>query len=114
MELKDVVLSTIAEMQSDQEENQTPHQAPKKDEIPQSIDTDSSKAVDSNLNESSQISDEIHFLQSVRERLLVLFEGFQSPNNKEIEAKVDLTLNFLEYLLSTIDVRLEALTKGKE
>jgi hypothetical protein len=46
-------------------------------------------------------------LEGIRERLLVLFEGFQSPNNAQIEAKVDLTLNFFEYLLGTIDNRLE-------
>jgi len=40
---------------------------------------------------------------------LVLFEGFQSPNNVNIEAKVDLTLNFFEYLLATIDNRLETI-----
>jgi len=43
----------------------------------------------------------------MRERIHVLFEGFQSPNNANIEAKVDLTLNFLEYLLSSIEVRLK-------
>jgi len=53
--------------------------------------------------------DERHFCESMRERILVLFEGFQSPNNKSIEAKVDLTLNFLEYLLAVIDERLETL-----
>lgn len=57
------------------------------------------------------IDDERQFCQSMRERILVLFEGFQSPNNKSIEAKVDLTLNFLEYLLAVIDERLEILDK---
>ncbi|MDR2638239.1 MAG: hypothetical protein LBC09_00195 [Helicobacteraceae bacterium] len=63
--------------------------------------------------ESDQISDrardEAKFLSAVKERLLVLFEGFQSPNNKAVEAKVDLTLNFLEYLLSAIEERLDEL-----
>ena len=56
---------------------------------------------------------EILFLNSLRERLLVLFEGFQAPNNTNIEAKVDMTLNFLEYALATIDLRAEQLEKGK-
>ena len=38
--------------------------------------------------------------------MLVLFEGFQAPNNTNIEAKVDLTLNYLEYVLASIDSRL--------
>jgi hypothetical protein len=47
------------------------------------------------------------FLKNVRERILVLFDGFQAPNNTGIDAKIDLTLNFLEYLLATIDEKLK-------
>ncbi len=53
------------------------------------------------------------YLKSIKERLLVLFEGFQAPNNTNIEAKIDMTLNFLEYTLATIDTRVEMLEKGK-
>jgi len=53
------------------------------------------------------------FYLSLRERILVLFEGFQSPNNKSIEAKIDLTLNFLEYLLATVDEQLEQMDSSK-
>lgn len=53
------------------------------------------------------LEDEKVFLNSVRERLLVLFEGLQSPNNRNIEAKVDLIINFLEYKLAVVDERLE-------
>jgi hypothetical protein len=55
--------------------------------------------------------DEIKYLENMREKMLVLFEGFQSPNNKNIEAKLDLTINFLEYILSTLDERLDKLKK---
>jgi hypothetical protein len=48
----------------------------------------------------------------MRERLLVLFEGFQAPNNTNIEAKVDMTLNFLEYILVTIDNRVQEIEKS--
>ena len=61
----------------------------------------------------SVLEDEKHFCESMRERILVLFEGFQSPNNKSIEAKVDLTLNFLEYSLAVLDERLEKLENAK-
>ncbi|AFL68849.1 hypothetical protein Sulba_1561 [Sulfurospirillum barnesii SES-3] len=59
------------------------------------------------IEENSAEERERQFYINLRERILVLFEGFQSPNNKNIEAKIDLTLNFLEYLLATIDEQLE-------
>jgi len=115
MELKDVILSTLAEMEdnvsdkalsleNDFEVKEIKEVTPvKKPEV---------KAVSKNVEGSSPES-ELKFLNSMRERLLVLFEGFQAPNNVNIEAKVDLTLNFLEYVLATIDARAELLEKGK-
>jgi len=120
MELKDVILSTLAEMEESvdtlaQQQTQTSpeketffeatpsqhsHTAPLKEEKP--------LVTEGNNNES-----ELHYLNSVRERLLVLFEGFQAPNNTNIEAKVDMTLNFLEYMLATIDSRVQKLEKGE-
>jgi len=38
-----------------------------------------------------------------------MFEGFNSPKNQNTDAKVDLTINFLEYLLSVTDERLDAI-----
>ena len=116
MELKDVILSTLAEMEENvakptpkfevketlslaKVEEKEPI-AEVKDEVLESID------------ESSQES-ELMYLNSIKERLLVLFEGFQAPNNTNIEAKIDMTLNFLEYTLATIDTRVELLEKGK-
>jgi len=68
------------------------------------------------LSETSDLArfvgEEREFLERMRERLLVLFEGFQSPNNRAVEAKIDLTLNFLEYMLATLDERIEALKKA--
>ena len=46
------------------------------------------------------------FLQKLRERILVLFEGLQSPNITELDKKLDLTINFLEYTLAEIDKQL--------
>jgi hypothetical protein len=116
MELKDVILSTLAEME---------------EEIPQKVlsnvsndfeiketktlKTEKEIAVPSNkVAMSSNIESELMYLSSIRERLLVLFEGFQAPNNKNIEAKVDMTLNFLEYVLATIDTRVQNLEKGNK
>ncbi len=103
MELKDVILSTLAEMDDDaviqndvcKQEKAVP--SPQKQENP-----------------SLAEHDEQLWLESVRERLLVLFEGFQSPNNVQIEAKIDLSLNFLEYLLANIDTRLERIKGNRD
>jgi hypothetical protein len=34
------------------------------------------------------------FLKHIKERLLVLFEGLQSPNTENLDVKLDVTLNF--------------------
>ena len=46
------------------------------------------------------------FLQKLREKILVLFEGLQSPNINNLDKKLDLTINFLEYTLAEIDKQL--------
>jgi len=96
MELKDMVMSTLAELEEREEV------AVKQEDSTDSKITESQHAMEiDNINSSEK-----EFYENIRERILVLFEGFQSPNNKNIEAKVDLTLNFLEYMLATIDERL--------
>lgn len=118
MELKDVILSTLAEMEEE------PVKATPKFEVKETLavkeveekkieeavvtQTALEELVDENSCES-----ELMYLNSIKERLLVLFEGFQAPNNTNIEAKIDMTLNFLEYTLATIDSRVELLEKGK-
>lgn len=115
MELKDVILSTLAEM-----EEEIPKEAI--NNISASFEIKETKTVEKftpkvekevSIITSSGIDSEARYLSSIRERLLVLFEGFQAPNNKDIEAKVDMTLNFLEYVLATIDSHLEKIDQGK-
>ena len=104
MELKDVILSTLAEM-----EDEVPNQTPKQNVISEKKKSPISQVSSKKHIESSE--SEVIYLHSIRERLLVLFEGFQAPNNTNIEAKVDMTLNFLEYVLATIDTRVQNLEK---
>ncbi|PNV83543.1 MAG: hypothetical protein C0627_05535 [Sulfurimonas sp.] len=120
MELKDVILSTLAEMenikpeknmidnikpiQNSQEKSQKEQKKEYKPEV-QSEDNPTSQ-------DERSLSSEMQFLKSMRERLLVLFEGFQAPNNINIEAKIDMTLNFLEYVLVTIYSRVEEIERG--
>lgn len=106
MELKDMILSTLAELD---EQTEAHEQAEKKANAPKASAGEPAAPAKTPPQEPVVLSDDMRFLKNVRERILVLFEGFQSPNNQNIEAKVDLTLNFLEYLLASIDERLEKL-----
>jgi hypothetical protein len=116
MELKDVILSTLAEMEDikPDRDNQKIEDDLKpfiKKEF--KIEAKSETQTIATEAKESGVSSEMLFLTSLRERLLVLFEGFQAPNNTNIEAKIDLTLNFLEYVLVTIDTRVEELERGE-
>ena len=130
-QLKDVILSTLAEIQEN-----VPQEKEPVNNIQGSIEKKSEEKTERSVTEnfkeprrsrenfftevtskqeskvSSETENELLFLNSLRERMLVLFEGFQAPNNTSLEAKIDLTLNFLEYVLSTVDERIDKI-KGK-
>ncbi|MEA1983900.1 MAG: hypothetical protein U9N39_10180 [Campylobacterota bacterium] len=114
MELKDVILSTLAEMEEspnvvEKVEQEIQIGTATKEEV---VATQAEVINTPSEEKSSSLESELIYLNSIRERLLVLFEGFQAPNNSNIEAKVDMTLNFLEYTLATIDTRVQKLEKG--
>jgi hypothetical protein len=120
MELKDVILSTLAEIE---ELSPVPESVERLERVVEEKPRHVSEEVVSKtpIVETVQTvietvhavrDDEARMLEGIRERLLVLFEGFQSPNNTQIEAKVDLTLNFFEYLLATIDNRLDTIKES--
>jgi len=114
MELKDVILSTLAEMEdTTTADESTLSSAPKQEQFfePTHKEETTTQETVRSEPESNSIESELIYLNSIRERLLVLFEGFQAPNNANIEAKVDMTLNFLEYTLATIDSRVQKLQK---
>ena len=119
MELKDVILSTLAEMEEEIPEqvlsnisNDFEVKETKILKVEKEIPAPT-KSVEI-VSISTNVESELMYLSSIRERLLVLFEGFQAPNNTNIEAKVDMTLNFLEYVLATIDTRVQNLEKEKK
>lgn len=60
---------------------------------------------------TQKINDEKVFLNSVKERILVLFEGLNNFDKNDIEARVELSLKFIEFLLANIEKRLENLSK---
>lgn len=141
MDLKDVILSTLAELEkggdeqpkvkrleplpdpvieetpvTEDGESHTEHRGnPYQAELDNKLTQIVSNPVDTDRKlpviESQSLGEELRLLTSLRERVLVLFEGLQSPNNKNIEAKVDLILNFLEYELAVIDERIEQISR---
>ena len=133
MELKDMILSTLKELEEvvPKEEQLQTLQPPRKRElerereevefepeplleITEEINAIKAYAMPHEIEDESCHENQKQFYVNLRERILVLFEGFQSPNNKNIEAKIDLTLNFLEYLLATIDEQLEQMDTLKK
>lgn len=119
MELKDVILSTLAELDDIVVTDAIAQAQPNTIKIEETIQTELAQVEEPTISSFADVlagetiaarsDDEVRMLEGIRERLLVLFEGFQSPNNVNIEAKVDLTLNFFEYLLATIDNRLDTI-----
>ncbi len=112
MELKELILATLEELDEKIVEDGVRAQEMLKAqeekveaEILSRIEAENPEEEAKECEESD--SDEIVFLEHSKERLLVLFEGLQAEETKNIEAKLDITLNFLEYYLATIEERLE-------
>lgn len=116
MELKEAILQTLAEIDANTPlESQTPkEETPKKPETKKEGDTQTpytrkiEKLHLKNIEELKTLLEkhyleEERFLDALQERILVLFEGLRSPNNRDIENKVEMILNFLEYVLAIID-----------
>jgi len=77
-----------------------------KDVILQTLeDLDTNESMISNI-ENDNIDRK--YLENLREKILVLFEGLQSPNINNLDKKLDLTINFLEYILADIDEKLSS------
>jgi hypothetical protein len=75
-----------------------------KETILETIQELEEKEIFEEVNEKKECDEE--FLKHIRERLLVLFDGLQSPNTQNLDVKLDVTLNFLEYLLARIEEKL--------
>ena len=57
------------------------------------------------------ILSEEEFLLKIKERILVLFEGLNNFDRGDIEARVELSLKFMEFLLANIDKRISDIQK---
>ncbi len=117
MELKELIFSTLEELDEKIAADGMKAEALLKEqeerveqEILDRIEAESQEVKESQTMQSNE-SDEVAFLEHSKERLLVLFEGLQAEETKNIEAKLDITLNFLEYYLALIEERLEEKSK---
>lgn len=109
MELKDMVLSTLAEIEKIQQDGR---ELEKKESFEivktfkkEDLEIKSKPIIEEKKPEKD--CNDTEFLESTKERLLVLFEGLQATKNDKIASRLELTLNFLEFLLASIDDRLE-------
>ncbi|MCE3037631.1 hypothetical protein LW135_07330 [Helicobacter sp. faydin-H20] len=96
MELKDMILQTLDEFKQDDfaPQTQTLHASGQNTDMPQP-QRDIVICIDS------------RFLELLREKTLVLFEGLQSSHTKDLPSKLDLVINYLEYQLSLIEETLQ-------
>jgi hypothetical protein len=107
MELKDAVLSTLAEIEDNYIEEVKKESA--KDNAAASVAK--SMAEYRGIDENAESLE--RFLVNLRERILVLFEGLLSTEQDAaadtllLEKKLDLIINFMEYLLASIDEKLD-------
>jgi len=88
MELRDLVMSSIKELDE-------------KFELEKNVV----------IKKSLHLEDEREFLGFVKSRVEVLFMGLKTPEVINVEDKLEITLKFLEFLLSIIDEREQKLSK---
>lgn len=65
-----------------------------------------SEILNSNIIAKVQSLNEDIFLKNLKERILVLFEGLNDTKKEDLDARLELTINFLEFLLANIEDRL--------
>jgi len=123
--LKDVILSTLAEIEDDiviKDEVITEKKIELEFENPTDIFQDSPISNIENkveietpqnlMLEQSLISKtssevDLNFLTSIQEKIATLFDGLKSSEIDNLDQKLDLTLKYLEYLLLSIDEKLK-------
>ncbi|EAH4720218.1 2-oxoglutarate:acceptor oxidoreductase [Campylobacter upsaliensis] len=65
-----------------------------------------SEILNPNIIAKVQSLNEDIFLKNLKERILVLFEGLNDTKKEDLDARLELTINFLEFLLANIEDRL--------
>lgn len=65
-----------------------------------------SEILNPNIIAKVQSLNEDIFLKNLKERIWVLFEGLNDTKKEDLDARLELTINFLEFLLANIEDRL--------
>ncbi|OQX74147.1 MAG: hypothetical protein B6D59_03240 [Campylobacteraceae bacterium 4484_4] len=101
MELKDLVLSTLEEL------DKKLHTEEKDEAVVKHTLQESQQNGSHQPGKREITEEERRFLLHTRERLSVLFEGLQQERG-DPEAKLEMTLKFLQYYLGLIEERLSS------
>ena len=105
MNLQDLAKKTLDEMNEPAAKSEP--EKPAKSEV---IDFEPSYKAPSELQIGTSYtpsSSEARYLNNIKERILVLFEGLKAAEYEDIETRLDLTINFLEFLLASIEDKLK-------
>lgn len=101
MKVEDITKLVIQELKSG--ENNKPF------EINESFDNSDKFLNFSSVEEFKK--EEIEFLLALKERIEVLFEGLRSFDKGDMQAKLELNIKFMEFLLANIKNRIENISK---
>ncbi|MDL0102289.1 2-oxoglutarate:acceptor oxidoreductase [Campylobacter felis] len=96
----------MAKFQEEQENLEISEQDETKKEPLKEEPIEESEILNPNIIAKVQSLNEDIFLKNLKERILVLFEGLNDTKKEDLDARLELTINFLEFLLANIEDRL--------
>ncbi|EKE3731920.1 2-oxoglutarate:acceptor oxidoreductase [Campylobacter upsaliensis] len=96
----------MAKFQEEQENLEINDEDETKEEPLKEELVEESEILNPNIIAKVQSLNEDIFLKNLKERILVLFEGLNDTKKEDLDARLELTINFLEFLLANIEDRL--------
>ncbi len=121
--LKDVILSTIAEFTDELPEDSTTSKSDIEKELQSSteqlhLETQKlEKLIEEKIEEQPKqirdIDDEVAFIKTLQEEITIFFQGLQSPDLVEANQKMDLVIKYLQNLLILLEERIRKLEELK-
>jgi len=121
--LKDVILSTIAEFTDELPEDSTTSKNDIEKELQSSteqlhLETQKlEKLIEEKIEEQPKqirdIDDEVAFIKTLQEEITIFFQGLQSPDLVEANQKMDLVIKYLQNLLILLEERIRKLEELK-
>ncbi|WP_270960317.1 effector protein CiaD [Campylobacter upsaliensis] len=96
----------MAKFQEEQENLEINDEDKTKEEPLKEEPVEESEILNPNIIAKVQSLNEDIFLKNLKERILVLFEGLNDTKKEDLDARLELTINFLEFLLANIEDRL--------